>query len=60
MRARCNTDDKLMIKNVNKNKSVRYHYMERGSDEGTKERFKQKPYGMKEVENNEGRYKKYN
>ena len=53
MRARCNTDDKLMIKNVNKHKSIKYHYMERGADEGTKERFKQKPYGMKKESNNE-------
>ena len=47
MRARCNTDDKLMIKNVNKHKSIKYHYMERGADEDAKERFKQKPYGIK-------------
>lgn len=52
MRARCNTDDKLMIKNVNKSKSIKYHYMERGADEGTKERFKQKPYWMKKEGNN--------
>lgn len=53
MRTHCTHDEKLMIKNVNKNKSIRYHYMERGADEGTKERFKQKPYGMKKEVNDE-------
>ena len=53
MRARCNRDEQLMIKNVNKSKGIKYHYMERGADEGTKERFKQKPYGMKKESNNE-------
>lgn len=47
MRARCNTDDKLMIKNVCINKSVKHYYMERNADDKTKERFEHKPYRVK-------------
>ena len=47
MRANCTQVEKLQIKNVNKNKSVKHYYMSRGADEKTKERFEHKPYGVK-------------
>ena len=36
MRANCTQVEKLQIKNVNKNKSVKHYYMERNADEKTK------------------------
>ena len=47
MRANCTQVEKLQIKNVNKNKSVKHYYMERNADEKTKERFNHKPYESK-------------